>query len=41
MSLKKIEIRYFPPGISIKTDENGKTSSAELNTYALSNNLKE
>lgn len=39
MNLKKIEIRYYPPGLSIVYEESGKSSSIELNTYSLSNNI--
>jgi hypothetical protein len=41
MSLKKIEIRYYPPGLNIEYQENGKKNVTELNTYSLHNNLKE
>ena len=38
MSLKKIEIRYYPPGLNLDFEEDGKKATTELNTYALSNN---
>jgi len=41
MSLKKIEIRYYPPGLNVIYEENGKKNSTELNIYRLSNNLEE
>lgn len=41
MSLQKIEIRYYPPGLNLIAKENGQTNVTELNTYALTNNTQE
>lgn len=41
MNLKKIEVRYYPPGLNIIYEEKGRTNSSELNTYSLANNLQE
>lgn len=40
MNLKKIEIRYYPPGLNMIYEEKGRKNATELNTYSLANNLE-
>lgn len=40
MNLKKIEIRYYPPGLNVIYEENRKLNNTELNTYTLTNNME-
>ena len=40
MNLNKIEIRYYPPGLNLIVEDNGKVQQHELNVYGLTNQLE-